>query len=73
MNEIKTSGKRGVNRGSKQEIVILKVLKDMIYNEGPQSFFKGFIPALFLSSYGVIQMYAYENINNLMGFKSGGS
>ena len=43
----------------------------MMRNEGPLSFFKGFLPSLFLSSYGIIQMYAYENINFLFGFQSG--
>lgn len=43
----------------------------MLRNEGPLAFFKGFIPSLFLSTYGIIQMYAYENINFLLGYQSG--
>jgi len=43
----------------------------MMVNEGPTSFFRGFLPSLFMSSYGMIQMYTYENINFLFGFKSG--
>lgn len=26
------------------------------------------MPAIFLSSYGMIQMYSYENINHLLGY-----
>jgi solute carrier family 25 folate transporter 32 len=29
------------------------------------------MPSLFLSCYGMIQMYTYENVNFLLGFKSG--
>jgi hypothetical protein len=43
----------------------------MMVNEGPKSFFRGFTPSLFMSSYGMIQMYTYENVNFLFGFKSG--
>lgn len=32
-------------------------------NEGIKSYYRGFIPSLFLSVYGVIQMFCYENIN----------
>jgi hypothetical protein len=39
-------------------------------SEGPKSFFKGYLPSLFLASYGMIQMYSYENVNYLLGFKS---
>ena len=42
----------------------------MLLNEGPLAFYKGFVPSLFLASYGMIQMYCYENINHLCGFKS---
>ena len=40
----------------------------MAVNEGPTAFFKGLAPAIALSSYGIIQMYCYENINNLLGY-----
>ena len=51
--------------------LIYSVVKDMAKNEGPKAFFKGFWPSIFLSSYGVIQMYAYENINFMFGYQSG--
>ena len=51
--------------------LIVSVVKDMAKNEGPKAFFKGFWPSIFLSSYGVIQMYAYENINFMFGYTSG--
>jgi hypothetical protein len=34
--------------------LISKVVKDMLKNEGPLSFFKGFLPSLLLSTYGII-------------------
>ena len=40
----------------------------MYFNEGLTSFYKGFVPSIFLSIYGVIQMFCYENINFLLGF-----
>lgn len=43
----------------------------MLVNEGPQSFFRGYVPSLFLATYGMIQMYCYENINHICGYKSG--
>ena len=43
----------------------------MLVNEGPKSFYRGYIPSLFLSTYSIIQMFTYENINHLFGFKSG--
>lgn len=43
----------------------------MLLNEGPKSFFRGYIPSLFLATYGMIQMYSYENINFLLGYHSG--
>ena len=50
---------------------IVTVVKDMAVNEGPRAFFKGFWPSILLASYGVIQMYAYENINHAVGYTSG--
>ena len=49
----------------------MNVIRDMVVNEGPTSFFKGLAPAIVLSSYGIIQMYTYENVNNFFGFQSG--
>ena len=49
----------------------MHVVRDMLVNEGPSSFFKGLVPAMVLSSYGVIQMYTYENVNKLLGYQSG--
>ena len=34
-------------------------------------FYSGYIPSLFLSFHGVIQMYSYENVNYIFGFTSG--
>ena len=51
--------------------VIINVVRDMLVNEGPTSFFKGIGPAIALSSYGIVQMYCYENINHMMGYKTG--
>ena len=39
----------------------------MYKNEGLKSFYKGFVPSIFLSLYGVIQMFCYENVNYLIG------
>jgi hypothetical protein len=55
--------------GTKPGLTI-RVIKDMAVNEGPHSFFKGLSPSLFLSLYGIIQMYSYENINYIFGFNS---
>lgn len=45
--------------------------KEMLLNEGVKSFFKGYVPSLFLATYGMIQMYSYENINFFLGYTSG--
>jgi solute carrier family 25 folate transporter 32 len=39
--------------------------------EGIKSFYRGFVPSLFMSTYGVIQMYSYESLTHLFGYKSG--
>ena len=44
------------------------VSRDMLVNEGIKSFYRGFLPSIFLSFYGVIQMFSYENINYLCGY-----
>ena len=51
--------------------VIWNVVKDMASNEGPKAFFKGMGPSILLSTYGIIQMYSYENVNLFLGYKSG--
>ena len=43
----------------------------MALNEGPTSFFKGLGPSLLLSTYGIVQMYSYENINKFLGYQTG--
>ena len=43
----------------------------MYTNEGIKSFYKGFVPSIFMSTYGVIQMYSYEVLTHLCGFESG--
>jgi hypothetical protein len=43
----------------------------MYYKEGVKSFYRGFVPSLFMSTYGVIQMYSYENLTHLLGYTSG--
>ena len=35
-------------------LVLYSVVKDMLLNEGPTSFFKGLGPSLILSTYGII-------------------
>ena len=51
--------------------VIWNVVKDMAVNEGPKAFFKAIGPSILLTPYGMIQMFAYENINHFLGYKSG--
>lgn len=51
--------------------VIVNVVKDMAMNEGPKAFFKGIGPSIALSSYGIIQMFCYENVNQLLGYQTG--
>ena len=56
---------------SQSSFVLPHVVKDMLLNEGPTAFYKGLGPGLVLSTYGIIQMYTYENLNLLFGFSSG--
>ena len=51
--------------------VIWNVVREMAVHEGPTAFFKGLGPSVILSSYGIIQMYCYENITHMLGYKSG--
>ena len=39
---------------AKQGFILPQVFRDMLINEGPKSFFRGYIPSLFLSVYGMI-------------------
>ena len=48
-----------------------RTARDIFIKEGPTKFFAGYMPSLFLSFHGVIQMYSYENINYFFGFQSG--
>ena len=65
--ENKTAGGANGRPGS----VIWHVIKDMAVNEGPKAFFKGIGPSVWLSGYGIIQMYTYENINSALGYHTG--
>jgi hypothetical protein len=56
---------------STEKFLIYKISRDMLVNEGVKSFFKGYVPSLFLATYGMIQMFSYENINFLLGYQSG--
>lgn len=56
---------------STQKFLLPEVVLDMWQTEGIRAFFKGYIPSLFLCSYGMIQMYCYENINHALGFQTG--
>ena len=48
--------------------IVQRVVRDMWRNEGIRGFYHGFVPSIFMSTYGVIQMFTYENINHLVGF-----
>jgi len=61
---------RSANPATERNL-LYKVSRDMLLNEGVKSFFKGYLPSLFLATYGMIQMYSYENINYLLGYTSG--
>ena len=43
----------------------------MYHQEGIKSFYRGFLPNLFMGSYGAIQMYSYEVLCYLVGYESG--
>lgn len=49
-------------------VIVQRVVKDMWSQEGVRGFYHGFVPSIFMSSYGVIQMFCYENINNVLGY-----
>ena len=51
--------------------MLIRVVSNMYKNEGPKTFYAGYIPSLFMSLHGVIQMYVYENVNKAVGFKTG--
>lgn len=43
----------------------------MYQKEGITSFYRGFIPSIFMSTYGVIQMFSYEVLSHMTGYDSG--
>lgn len=45
-----------------------KIVRDTYHNEGVKGFYRGFIPSIFMSTYGIIQMFCYENINHIVGY-----
>eukprot|EP00347_Sterkiella_histriomuscorum_P013088 403366067 len=47
-----------------------KIITDMYKHEGIKGFYRGFVPSIFLSTYGIIQMFTYENINHILGYNS---
>ena len=51
--------------------ILLRVSKDMYANEGIKSFYRGFVPSLFMCNYGVIQMYSYETLCYMFNYESG--
>ena len=51
--------------------MLFRVVSNMYKHEGLTKFYAGYIPSLFMSLHGVIQMYTYENINKAVGFKTG--
>ena len=44
------------------------IVRDIWKTEGIRGYYHGFIPSVLLSSYSVIQMFCYENVNSLLGF-----
>ncbi len=48
--------------------MIYRTVRDMYRYEGIRKFYAGYVPSLFMSLHGVIQMYVYENINKAFGF-----
>lgn len=51
--------------------ILRKIVTDMYHKEGILSFYKGFVPSIFMSTYGVIQMYSYEVLTHSFGYESG--
>lgn len=51
--------------------IFCQVCKDMYLNEGLKSFYRGFVPSLFMCNYGVIQMYSYETLCYTFNYDSG--
>ena len=43
----------------------------MYQKEGIKSFYRGFVPSLFMCNYGVIQMYSYEVLCHSFNYDSG--
>ncbi|CDW89152.1 UNKNOWN [Stylonychia lemnae] len=49
-------------------LALQNIIQDMYRHEGIKGFYRGFLPSIFLSVYGIIQMFSYENINHLLGY-----
>lgn len=59
------------NRKMTSREIFTKIVTEMYHREGILSFYKGFIPSIFMSTYGVIQMSSYEMLTHSFGFESG--
>ena len=51
--------------------ILKDVVSEMYQKEGIKSFYRGFVPSIFMSTYGVIQMYSYEVLTHTLGYQSG--
>lgn len=47
-------------------MALKNVVNKMIFDEGIKSFYKGFIPNIMLSSYGIIYFFFYENLKSIL-------
>jgi hypothetical protein len=68
---IKTRLALNRNKSDQGYGMLLRTVRDMYRHEGILKFYAGYLPSLFMSLHGVIQMYAYENINKAVGFQTG--
>ena len=48
--------------------MVFRIVKEMYTKEGIRSFYRGFLPSMLLSSYGIIQMWLYETLNYMVGY-----
>jgi hypothetical protein len=51
--------------------IIRRVVADMWEQGGVRTFYRGFVPSIFMSGYGFIQMYTYEMLTFIFGFQTG--
>ena len=56
------------NKNEQRSGMIYRTVRDMYRQEGIRKFYAGYVPSLFMSLHGVIQMYVYENVNKAFGF-----